>query len=255
MQHEMSLSRRQEIAERVFALHEEIKSRSFELWDGRPPAEEVRLLEPMVAFELLGYEARTVDYLGEDSFDGNRLEVAGLLDTSERVVQVSLRFSKEEQLFTAAHELGHVVLHPERMTLHRDRPLKGSDYQRDLVEREADWFAVCFLMPPELVRDRFQQVFGIGPFQLTDETAFALISSSLEQFMSVCRSQRDLARTLAETNSYGGRAIMPLKKFFGVSTTAMAIRLEELALVAPLPQRARIPAYLKNGSPRRVAAR
>lgn len=171
-------------------------------------------------------------------------EVAGLIDTNNKIVRISRRFPRNVQLFTAAHELAHAVLHPDAVTLHRDRPLAGSDQQRDWREREADWFATCFLMPGKLVRARFAQAFGAERFDLTDDTAFSLCSTSFERLLHACKTQRGLSRRLAEANSYGGREIEPLASMFSVSTTAMAIRLEQLCLVAPMPQRSRAPAYL-----------
>ena len=64
------------------------------------------------------------------------------------LVAVSNKFSKEVQNFTAAHELGHAILH-EQAILHRDIPVDsiGKRVVRDRVEIEADTFATYFLMP------------------------------------------------------------------------------------------------------------
>lgn len=145
-----------------------------------------------------------------------------------------MRFRESYRLFTAAHELGHAILHPEVAVLHRDRSLGGSDQHRDWREREADWFATSFLMPAKLVRDRFLQAFGTSHFELTDDTAFALSATSVEKIFRVISRTRDLSYKLAETNHYGDKQFMPMNLMFGVSSTAMAIRLEQLGLVAPL---------------------
>lgn len=214
------------------------------LWDGNPPKDEVQLLEPGVGLELLGYAAESVDFLGTFSFEGRSVEVAGLIESAERHVLISRRFSKTSQLFTAAHELGHAVLHPEVATLHRDRSLGGTDVQRDWREREADWYATCFLMPAKVVRERFIRAFGTNHFVLTDDSAFALSTTSMSNFLGMMRGQRDLAYRLATANRFCGREIPPLNVMFGVSPTAMAIRLEQLGLVAPIRREGRAPAFL-----------
>lgn len=237
-------SRWRQIEKFACELHAEIWERRYELWGGSPPDDEVRLLEPGVAFGLLGYEAQSSECLGQFLFEGHLTEVAGLIDSREKVVHISRRFPSAFQLFTAAHELGHAKLHPEIATLHRDRSLSGSEQHRDWREREADWFATCFLMPARLVRDRFHQAFGTDNFKLTNDTAFALSATSVEKVLRVVRRLRDLSYKLAETNLYGGKQLVPMNLMFGVSKTAMAIRLEQLGLVAPIDCGWRAPEYL-----------
>lgn len=221
-----------EIESSARSLQYELWNRRTELWGSSLPSDEVCLLEPGVGLELMGFKVESSDFLGELNHNGQRTEVAGFFDPSSKLVQVSRRFPQAVQLFTAAHELGHAVLHPQAHGLHRDRALSGSDQQRDWREREADWFATCFLMPAKLVRSRFVEAFGTDRFELTDDTAFALCAASVEQMLRTYKSPRDLSRRLADAIDYGGRRIAPLTSMFGVSTTAMAIRLEELGLVA-----------------------
>lgn len=237
-------SRWLEIERLVRDLHIEIYQNREALWEGNPPKDEVQLLEPGVGLELLGYTAESVDFLGTFSFEGSTVEVAGLIESPNRHVTISRRFSKTSQLFTAAHELAHAALHPDVATLHRDRSLGGTDVQRDWREREADWYATCFLMPAKVVRERFIQTFGTDRFRLTDDSAFALSTTSFNNLLSKMRHQRDLAYSLATANRFSGREIPPLNAMFGVSPTAMAIRLEQLGLVAPFRSEGLAPAFL-----------
>ncbi len=71
-----------------------------------------------------------------------------------------LEFGDKVQLFTGAHEIGHLVLH-EDTVMHRDRAFDGSPLQapRAPAERQADRFAACFLMPQKLLRERFEFMF------------------------------------------------------------------------------------------------
>ena len=78
---------------------------------------------------------------------------------NEKLVQVSKQFPQETQNFTAAHELGHAILHKQTV-LHRDRPLDGSsNTPRIREEMQADKFATFFLMPSKLVEDIFFEMF------------------------------------------------------------------------------------------------
>ena len=59
--------------------------------------------------------------------------------------------------FTAAHELGHAVLHRDRMGRYRvdtDKTLLEGGDATDELEREANAFAAELLMPEEVVRAR-----------------------------------------------------------------------------------------------------
>jgi len=69
-------------------------------------------------------------------------------------------------------------------------------------------------------------------FELTDDTAFALCAAGSDKVAAQCRTRRDRSLKLAMADSYGGRQIVPLARMFKVSPKTMAIRLEELDLVA-----------------------
>ena len=109
--------------------------------------------------------------------------------------------------------------------------MDGSTPARARVEREADRFASWYLMPARLVSERFAIIFGAPPFELTDDTAFALLGLNLEQAKRILQSRRDLSRGIARTERFNGRQVVSLAKQFGVSLEAMAIRIEELKLL------------------------
>ena len=201
-------------------------------WDGAPPRNPVEMLDPGLALRLIGYEYLEEDSIGEYPFQGRLVEAAGLIDNAAKRVIVSQRAAPNVRLFTAAHELGHAVLHSDRQTLHRDRPLSGDQLSRDATEREADYFASCFLMPERLVRQRFADFFAADRFVLDEDTAFALRGLSLRQVYAEHSTRRELAKALASAHHYNGRQLVPLATQFRVSVTAMAIRLEELGLLA-----------------------
>lgn len=70
------------------------------------------------------------------------------------VVNVWERLSVERWIFTAAHELGHLLLHLDAYDV--------SKTEEDAVqEKEADAFAATFLMPPEAFQRRLQESRGL----------------------------------------------------------------------------------------------
>lgn len=105
--------------------------------------------------EYLRREGMAADDLGEASE-----ELAGFVFVAGRV---GWAFVKTEDIlsrrrFTAAHELGHFVLHRETMGRFRadtnDSLQEADDDVADQMEREANRFAVELLMPAEICRVR-----------------------------------------------------------------------------------------------------
>ena len=102
----------------------------------------VEVLDPIAALELLGYKVDVVGALGTIAGTGRKLSnVAGLIDNTSRQVLLASGLSPAVRRFTAAHELGHALMH-EFVGMHRDKPLDGSSTGGDRQEREADRFAV-----------------------------------------------------------------------------------------------------------------
>lgn len=64
----------------------------------------------------------------------------------------SSRLSRE--IFTLAHEIGHIILHVENMEPFIDDAITISGKSTDANEQEANYFAACLLMPADEV-DRF----------------------------------------------------------------------------------------------------
>lgn len=235
--HESSLDSRRrrhtddEIESLVRNLHRRIWHERENLWPEGPPADPVDMLDPSVAASLLGFQFEYGDVIGETRQAGHDLDVAGLIDQSSKVIRVSPQHSRSVLKFTGAHEIGHAVLHPSMGSVHRDRPVDGSVSGRNKTELEADRFAVNFLMPEKLVKERFRAIFGVECFYLNEDTAFALGGFALSELHSKCPRRRDLAKLIARSGRYNGRQVRSLSDQFGVSVTAMAIRLEELDLV------------------------
>ncbi len=202
------------------------------IWKNTSIKSPLEVLQPSVVLnKVMGYNYQSSNTLGIYEHEGDLFEIAGLINKYEKVVQVSKRFSQEIQNFTAAHELGHAILHKQTV-LHRDRPLDGSsNIPRSREEMQADKFATFFLMPKKLVEDIFFDLFETERFEINEASILAIRGSSITAFRRQCRDKRGLSRLLATTEYYGGKTFNSLSKIFKVSTETMAIRLEELDLV------------------------
>ncbi len=101
-----------------------------EKYDTRDPFKLADLLGVVVIFEPLG-------------------SIYGYYSRSHRtkVIHINENLSSKKQLLTAAHELGHVVQHPEANTVFLK---KNTLFSTDKLEIEANTFAVELLLPDEL---------------------------------------------------------------------------------------------------------
>ena len=187
-------------------------------------------LDPFLAFDVLGYNIKTeqtLDYLAK-----NKTKIAGAIYPDKKEVQIATSYEPEIQRFTLAHELGHALLH-KGMPMHRDRPIDGSTkgIKRSEKELEADKFAVFFLMPEILIKQRFIQMFLTDSFILNEDSNYALDPSNSLNLLEKCKSKRYLSRILVEARRYNTNPFKSLIKQFGVSKETIAIRLEELNLI------------------------
>jgi Zn-dependent peptidase ImmA (M78 family)/formiminotetrahydrofolate cyclodeaminase len=199
------------------------------IWESGSPEFPHEVLKPEIVIEkLLGYKFGFAS-LGKYSDNGSEFQIAGQINKSDKVVVISSELNSEVRNFTIAHELGHALLHSNLGTLHRDRPLDGSSTMTDIKERQANYFAACFLMPSKIVRRIFQQVYSMNRFVVNTNTIFKIGNGlSVEEFQS---KYPDIKRRARYLSSYKGKTYQPLAKIFGVSVEAMAIRLRELNLV------------------------
>ena len=197
------------------------------LWPEGAPDDPVQLLDPEKAFYLLGYQYQEVDSLGEIK---PGLEVTGIIDKDNRRVTSSRRVLPLVRNFTMAHELGHAIMH-RQSGLHRDQPIDGgAAIKRDPIEKEADYFAACFLMPEKLVRSVFAQRF---PDEVLNHEGlhFLLNHHNDKKIEKQLKTTRGLSRALASLDRINGHAVLSLAQYFKVSVEALAIRLEQLGLV------------------------
>ena len=203
-----------------------------EIWRDSDTFSHIGVLDPPTVFRVLGYEFDTPISLGQITEDGHVLEIAGYINKLDNYAAVSKQFPLHVRRFTAAHELGHAVLHKEDEQF-RDRGLDGSTVRspRSPVEYEADKFAAYFLMPESIMREVFHGLFGSDQFVVSDKTAFALGSKNATQLLTECPTIRHLSLRLARTDMFASRPLNTIANIFGVSHGAMAIRIEELQMI------------------------
>jgi IrrE N-terminal-like domain len=212
-------------------LHIELWERRRDFWPEREPSP-FEILDPELAAEHLGIGYALSESLGRFGARGMQFEVAGSLDRQRGVISVSRKFPAETMRFTGAHEIGHWLLHPGEV-MHRDRPIKGLEgvleYTRPLEEKEADFFAGCFLMPERLLQKTFHRLFGRN-FSFDEESAFELSPNDFAAFLRPQENSLSREMIMANAQRFNGVRFRSLAEQFSVSPKSMAIRLRELNL-------------------------
>lgn len=190
----------------------------------------IELLSPRVIADHL-----ELDYWEVEEIPPHRpgFRTAGILNRANGQIIVSKEFPVEQMRLTGMHEIVHWV-HHSHLVMHRDRPIIHQSSQDDFdpVESEATRIACLCLMPEKMVKEQFAAIFRLQngqQLQLDEQTAFYL-EIDIDILRKMGRRQKALA--LATAHSFGC-PVLPLHKAFKVSPTAMAIRLEELNLIAP----------------------
>lgn len=214
----------------VHRLHYEIWHKRALLFPFGEPRPEV-MLDPEIAARVLDVSYQVLDQIPSER---NSAEAIGSLDRRRNIIKVSRRFGYANQRFTGAHEIGHYLLHPfeGNRVAHRDLPAAGMRSRRAPSEEEADYFAGCFLAPKRLLTKAFRERFGEEPLHLDDVLAFHLAGDHAQQLMRAPTGSLDFAAAVASAQKLDRRYFQSLTEMFGMSKTALAIRLRELSLVA-----------------------
>ena len=190
-----------------------------------------RLLEECRAFEgkervplpipVERWIERPLDYrFGVEDLSRYGPGVLGCVFIDEREILVSDRIRNDGRFrFTCAHELGHMVLHAGKgKTFHERGELEpGSDIE---VEREADRFAVGFLMPNVELMLQLDEIVSDHALDL-EQTLLAITGESTESRQlwtrllvpELCRrfdvSRQALVYRLGEIRFRDGKPLLP----------------------------------------------
>ncbi len=221
-------------------IEKEARRLQYEIWTHRdllfefgvPPLPQ--LFSPEIAARVCDISYEFMD--GIPSRDGSAgFDAAGTFDRGRNQILISHRFAPEVRRFTGAHEIGHYVLHPQLgfNVAHRDRPVGHHGGQsRAPMEREADYFAACFLAPAKVVIQEFEKRFGKPPLVLDENLAFHLAHKQARLLLTAGPQSLEFATALAAAQSLDGRHFPSMAQTFGISVQAMAIRIYELGLTS-----------------------
>jgi len=112
---------------------------------------------PIDPIDILEYKGYSVDYVN-GKYD---LNIYGALQIDRKTVEVNADVPINEGMenFTIAHELGHIVLHVHKIENNNTPACDfDSDHKDNLIERDADAFAACLLMPESIIKETFYQI-------------------------------------------------------------------------------------------------
>lgn len=118
-------------------------------------------------------------------------------------VYLDLEYSRDERMnsrvrFSLAHEFGHMILHPEVFEVYRShnpgsvlnwvRHIKER-FDTELLEREANEFAACFLVPSDELQIRYDELLpavrdklaasGMDLVQMDSETLYGYMANAI----------------------------------------------------------------------------
>jgi len=115
-------------------------------------------------------------------------KISGAYEREKKKIYVDENDVIERQRFTLAHELGHHILHKNVKTEYLPRQESYWGEEKPDIEKEADFFAACFLMPKELVIKVFKEktkkinelaiLFGVSPQAMRYRLSFLGLKAS-----------------------------------------------------------------------------
>ena len=194
----------------------DIEFKANELLSAYCEAKNSSIKTPVDPIDVLEFKGFSVDYVN----DKYALNIYGALQVDRKVVEVNadVKINEGMENFTIAHELGHIVLHVPKMDKNKMTECDFDSISKDnVVEKEADIFAACLLMPESNVKKAFYQIRNSRLF-LKDNFIFRLIGLGSKRK----RSLNFASRVIRQGN-------------FKVSKYAMINRLIGLGLIKGLP--------------------
>ena len=198
---------------------------------------DIELLCPKRVAETFGIKYLEIKGMGQQAFPqrGKNFKVAGSLDMQSLTIAIDADNSEVFKRFTAMHEIGHVVLHPDMEKVHRDVLRGGKDLMdknQPQHEREANFFAANALMPRALLSHEFVKRFGNElPFEMEDVSAWITNPTSHQEMTRLSRRTFLRESLLATCTNYKGRNFRSLASHFMVSAEAMKYRIREIGLL------------------------
>jgi hypothetical protein len=206
------------------AIEKRVRGIQQDMWNNRarehstPPAIP-ELFDPFSVAKFLGVEVVFCRYLPPER--PGEFEAAGIMDRDANKIYLVESMTPEVLRYTLAHELAHFEMHLGAV-YHRDRPVNGVVEHKPLVEREADYWAACMLMPKNALLRAFMNRFGSRtPLALTEATAFALCIHDAGWLFAEPRGSLEFSKHVARAQRYNGESFGSLCAHFVVSDTAI----------------------------------
>jgi IrrE N-terminal-like domain len=206
-----------------------------------------RLLKPEEFYPIDLPAAVEIVLSGWRVIELENLEQRAVSDFNNRIIYLDKNDHRVGQkTYSLAHEMGHALMHRYVVkcgagvdggpSLHRPKKAVGSgSYRRAVanptsrdaywIEVEADVFARELLMPEKAVRRQFEELFECSHLPLSSARTKMLLGGG-------GLSKRQAAAVAVTYDRSATRR--PLMSFFSTSSTATAIRLEELKLITEL---------------------
>lgn len=124
-------------------------------------------IDPEVIAESMGINVVYVEF-NDHASD----LISGLYDAGNNRIIVNKKLPANRKTFTIAHELGHALMHKDYAESSEYRALPRSNFHRNKpgIEKEADVFAACLLVPKDVLKrykdvadlDELAQLFAVS---------------------------------------------------------------------------------------------
>ena len=143
--------------------NKDIESKSLDLLESYGRDRNIKAVPPVDPIDIIEHLGYDVVYRNDGIYEDKN--ILGGLNIDKKNVEVNEKANTHEgrENFTLAHEIGHILLHSERISLNNNEKLcrteAGIDINTpDQLEWEADKFAAFLLMPTKNVQKAFNSV-------------------------------------------------------------------------------------------------
>jgi len=202
--------------------NKDIESKSLSLLESYTRDRNTNVTPPIDPIDIIEYLGYDVKYCNDGIYEDKN--ILGGLNINKKHVEVNEKANTHEgrENFTLAHEIGHILLHSENISLNNNEKLCRTEAGVDIntpnqLEWEADKFAAFLLMPTKNVKKTFSDI---------RNTPLNLKRNILIEFFS---------KTSRRTNAIKfSREIIDAGKFNNVSKLAMVNRLIGMGLIRGL---------------------